>query len=235
MRVARTVIAGWQQAIPVEPPRSRYTSEAPAPVAVGIAERAETAIRRISLTCGAVLIAVSMAGASWLVFPGLRGMVVRPPIQLQTPAAATGRVWHERGFTGDGARLHEFRFEFRDEVTGREHHVSASVPGFFGLWSDPRFDYVALARFIRADCKAERAARFYEFGWSAPCSRDGLRIEYDRSDPSRFRVIGFEDKPGYVVRGLRFVLVLLIGIVSILIAALSVPLLWLALWNLFIV
>jgi hypothetical protein len=234
VRVARTVVGGWQQARPIEPPQSRPAADAAPRVVVGMTERAQTALRRVSFTCAAVVAVVSMAGASWLFVPGLRRMIVHAPVQLQIPTAATARVRHERGFTGDGARLHDFRFDIRDEVTGRVHQVWASVPGFFGLWSDPRFDYLALARFIRADCRAERTARFYEFGWSVPCSRDGVRLEYDRSDPSRFRVIGFENRPGYIVRGLRFALVVLMGILSLLIPTLGLPALWLALWTLFL-
>jgi hypothetical protein len=123
-----------------------------------MSEWAQATLRHVSFTCAAVVGVVSMAGALWLFVRAFRGMIVRLPIQLQTPTAATARVRHERSFTGDGARLHDFRFDFSDEVDGRVHQVSASVPGFFGLWSDRRFDYLALARFIRADCGAERPA-----------------------------------------------------------------------------
>lgn len=237
IRVARTVFAGWQRASAIERPRPSDTART-APLVLGeIPGWVKMVFRWVAVAGGVAIVALTAGTALWLLYPGLREMVVRPTMHIETPASTTAHVHHERGFSGDGARMHEFRFDFRDEATGHEHHISASVPGFFGLWSDPRFDYLALARFIRADCKPERAARFYELGWSVPCSRDELPITYDRSEPSRFRVPGFEDTPGYFVLGCRalFKLVAVVfGILCVLAIAVVVPALWLVLWGLFV-
>jgi hypothetical protein len=131
--------------------------------------------------------------------------------------------------------MHEFRFDFRDEA-GRDRHEFASVAGFFGVWSDPRFDYLALARFVRAGCTPERAQRFYEFGWSMPCSRD-VSITYDRENPARFRAVGFEYRPGYLARSVRAAItstVVLIGVLLALGLVVLVALLWVHLWAIFV-
>jgi hypothetical protein len=201
---------------------------------LGVPVGVRKAFTSAALACAGALVVVSVAAACWMLFPGIREVVVRPELELRAPVTTTARVRHERGFVGN-SRMHEFRFDFRDEA-GRDRHESASVAGFFGFWSDPRFDYLALARFVRAGCTPERTQRFYEFGWSMPCSRD-VSITYDRENPARFRAVGFEYRPGYVARGVRAVVTFLVVVVGVLLALMLVALvalLWVRLWSIFV-
>jgi hypothetical protein len=191
-------------------------------------------LRRLGITGITALTIGAVAAMAWLVFPGLPNMLVRPSLRIDAPVSTMARVRHDRGFSGEFARIHEFTFNFRNDATGQDQNISSSVIGFFGLWSDPRFDYLALARFVREDCKPERAARVYEFGWSVPCSRDNVPIVYAQADPSRFRVVGYDYEPGYVARGVRLVLAGFLGLLAILVAALGMPVIGRTLWDLFI-
>lgn len=231
-RVARTVLDGLLHARAVRVTRTVLTAAATPTLGVPIGLR--KAFTRAALACAGSLVVVSAAAASWMLFPGIREVVVRPGLELRAPITTTARVRHERGFVSD-SRMHEFRFDFRDEA-GRDRREFASVAGFFGVWSDPRFDYLALARFVRAGCTPERAQRFYEFGWSMPCSRD-VSITYDRENPARFRAVGFEYRPGYVARSVRAAItftVVLIGVLLALGLVVLVALVWVHLWAIFV-
>jgi len=231
-RVARTVLDGFLHARAVTVARM-VPGDATTP-RLGLPVGLRKAFTSAALACAGSLVVLSAAAACWMLFPGIRDVVVRPGLELRAPVTTTARVRHERGFVSD-SRMHEFRFDFQDEA-GRDRHESASVPGFFGVWSDPRFDYLALARFIRAGCTPERAQRFYEFGWSTPCSRD-VSITYDRENPARFRAVGFEYRPGYVARGVRAAITFLIVLLAIALAVglvALVALLWVRLWAIFV-
>jgi hypothetical protein len=231
-KVARTVLDGLLSARPGTITRSICTAAAASTPGVPVGLR--KAFATTAPVCGSVLVAVAAAAAGWMLLPGLREVIVRPSFELRAPVSTTARVRHERGFVSN-SRLHEFRFDFRDQL-GRDRRESASVVGFFGVWSDPRFDYLALARFVRASCTPERAQRFLEFGWSVPCSRDDISIVYDRDNPARFRVVGFEFKPGYLARGMRAFVTALVNLTMILLALAVVALVavsWARLWAIF--
>jgi len=231
--VARTVLDGLPEARSVivnAPPQAESTATTSG-VPVGLVE----ACRIAGLTIAGSVLVVAVAGAGWMLFPGFREMAVRPPLEVRTPVSTTARVRHERGFF-DEAPMHQFRFEFRDQA-GRERHISAWVPGFFRVWSDARFDYLALARFVRAKCTPERTQRFYEFGWSVPCVRDDVPITYDLENPSRFLVVGLEYRPGYIARGVKALMtlvVILVGIACALCSVVLVAALWGRLWGIFV-
>jgi hypothetical protein len=185
---------------------------------------------------GAVVLAVaSLAVAGWLVFPGFGPMLLPHDVALQNPASTTALVRHERGLTGEPGRFHQFTFDFND-ADGRPHRVLSWVPGTLGLWSDPRFDYIALARFVRADCVPERLSRAYEIGWSVPCTRSDVPIVYDRAAPARFHVTGFEYSPGWLARAGRFFFGLLLVAMTTLLVVMAGALLimsWIFLVGLF--
>ena len=233
-RVARTILDGLPHAQAVAVNGTVPVAAAATP-ALGVPAALRTVFIGAALACGGALVVVSTAAAWWMLVPGIHDVIIQPALELRAPVTTTARVRHERGFISD-SRMHEFRFDFRDEA-GRERHETASVAGFFGVWSDSRFDYLALARFVRAGCTPERAQRFYEFGWSVPCSRGGIPITYDRENPARFRAIGFEYRPGYIARTVKAaitVVVVVLGILLELTLVMLVGLLWVRLWSIFV-
>jgi hypothetical protein len=202
-RVARTVVAGLEQARPIVKGADVGRSMPEPAVAAPAMLRAW--ITRLALAGGALMAAAALAAVLWIAVPGYLEMFARRVPEIRTPVQALATVRHERGFTGDLARTHSFTFQFRNGA-GRDERIEAMVPGVFGIWSDPRFDYVALARHVRADCVPERSARFFQFGWSVPCTRGSLPIVFDSAAPNRFRVVGFDYSPGLVARGVRLAL-----------------------------
>lgn len=183
---------------------------------------------------GALLLA-GAAATGRVVLPGVRELIARSGLELRDPAATIAAVRHERSWVGNG-RMHEFRIEFQDE-TGRVRREVVSVPGSFGLVSDPRFDYLALARFVRTRCVPERALRFYQFGWSVPCSRSDVPMAYDREDPTRFQMVGLEYRPGFFARSARRGLAVMLGLLfflTLLVLIIVVPLAWVRLWGIFV-
>ena len=96
------------------------------------------------------------------------------------PGIAT--VTHERRFfvseSGTGVG-HRFTFEVTTE-DAMHHRVQVEIGGLFNLFTLPRFDYSALASYIRASCAEKDGQPDGRWFWtSSRCTRSGIAVMFE--------------------------------------------------------